>query len=399
MLIGKSLPTAFAPPERLSQDAMLEQYNIITKVPRLQELLDCMPDLVLVLNKHRQIVFANKILLNFLHKNDCKKIIGLRPGEMLGCIHAGKNKGGCGTTEFCRECGAVKAILASLVQQSQMQECSIQSVTKNRSYNFRVWTSPHWYEDNLFVFFVIRDITEEKFKSALERTFFHDIINTASGLYGILSLIDNEENFKQYSSLLSGMSYELIEEINSQRDIIKAEEGEIDINKEVINGLESIKKSVEFYKNQLTAQNIPIVISEDSEEVWFPSDGCLIRRVIGNMIKNALEASNAGQTIIVSCKRNDDKVIFSVHNPKCMPKDIQLNIFKRSFSTKGEGRGWGTYSMKLLSEKYLQGKISFTSTPEDGTTFYAEYPIADASDTSEKDTAENTEQSQNTKKV
>lgn len=390
MLIGKSLPTAFAPPERLSQDAVLEQYNIITKVPRLQELLDCMPDLVLVLNKHRQIVFANKTLLNFLHKNDCKEIIGLRPGEMLGCIHAAKNEGGCGTTEFCRECGAVKAILASLVQQSQMQECSIQSVTKNRSYNFRVWTSPHSYDNNLFVFFAIRDITEEKFKSALERTFFHDIINTASGLYGILSLIDNEESFKQYSSLLSGMSYELLEEISSQRDIVKAEAGEITINRQEINGLDAVKKSVEFYSNQLTAEHIPIIIAEDSEEVWFPSDRCLIRRVIGNMIKNAIEASDAGQTVTVSCKKKNDKVIFSVHNPKCMPKNIQLNLFKRSFSTKGEGRGWGTYSMKLLSEKYLQGKISFTSTPEDGTTFYAEYPIADTSDTSEKNAAEDT---------
>ncbi len=58
-----------------------------------------------------------------------------------------------------------------------------------------------------------------------------------------------------------------------------------------------------------------------------------------------------------------------------MEKNIQLDLFKRSFSTKAPGRGWGTYSMKLLTEKYLGGKIEFTSTEEDGTTFYAKYPL------------------------
>ena len=57
-----------------------------------------------------------------------------------------------------------------------------------------------------------------------------------------------------------------------------------------------------------------------------------------------------------------------------MPHVVQLQLFQRSFSTKGLGRGLGTYSMKLLSERYLGGRISFTSTEEAGTTFTASYP-------------------------
>ncbi|MFA7348153.1 MAG: ATP-binding protein, partial [Desulfurivibrionaceae bacterium] len=53
----------------------------------------------------------------------------------------------------------------------------------------------------------------------------------------------------------------------------------------------------------------------------------------------------------------------------CMPENVQLQIFQRSFSTKGTGRGLGTYSIKLLGERYLKGRVSFTSTPEKGTTF------------------------------
>jgi sensor histidine kinase regulating citrate/malate metabolism len=45
-------------------------------------------------------------------------------------------------------------------------------------------------------------------------------------------------------------------------------------------------------------------------------------------------------------------------------------MFQRNFSTKdGMGRGLGTYSMKFLGEEILGGRVSFTSDPENGTTF------------------------------
>jgi signal transduction histidine kinase len=58
-----------------------------------------------------------------------------------------------------------------------------------------------------------------------------------------------------------------------------------------------------------------------------------------------------------------------------MPPEIQLQVFQRSFSTKGDGRGLGTYGMKLLSEESLRGEISFTSAPSAGTVFRGRYPL------------------------
>ena len=52
--------------------------------------------------------------------------------------------------------------------------------------------------------------------------------------------------------------------------------------------------------------------------------------------------------------------------------DIQLQIFQRSFSTKGLTRGLGTYSVKLLTENYLKGKVSFMSNALEGTVFSVE---------------------------
>jgi signal transduction histidine kinase len=48
---------------------------------------------------------------------------------------------------------------------------------------------------------------------------------------------------------------------------------------------------------------------------------------------------------------------------------------ERSFSTKGgRGRGLGTYSVRLLTERHLGGQVDFRSVPEEGTTFFVRLP-------------------------
>ncbi len=109
--------------------------------------------------------------------------------------------------------------------------------------------------------------------------------------------------------------------------------------------------------------------------VIFENDFTLLGRVLGNLVKNALEASTPGQTVTLLCLQEDDRVAFHVHNVTVIPRHVQQQLFQRSFSTKGNGRGLGTYSIKLLSERYLKGEVSFTSSPSHGTTFTVRFPL------------------------
>jgi len=93
------------------------------------------------------------------------------------------------------------------------------------------------------------------------------------------------------------------------------------------------------------------------------------------MLKNAVEASKKGDTITIGTDIKEDKFIVWVNNVAKMPREIELQVFQRSFSTKGQNRGLGTYSMKLIGEKYLGGKVSFITNQENGTTFFIELPI------------------------
>jgi sensor histidine kinase regulating citrate/malate metabolism len=93
------------------------------------------------------------------------------------------------------------------------------------------------------------------------------------------------------------------------------------------------------------------------------------------MVKNALEAVGEGETVTMGCKASSRGLKFWVHNAGYITPDVQSQIFKWSFSTKGKNRGLGTYGMRLLSERYLRGQVSFTSTPEGGTTFTVRLPM------------------------
>ena len=58
-----------------------------------------------------------------------------------------------------------------------------------------------------------------------------------------------------------------------------------------------------------------------------------------------------------------------------MPEAVRHQLFQRSFSTReGRGRGIGSYSVKLLTEKYLRGDVSFVSREPEGTTFFVALP-------------------------
>jgi signal transduction histidine kinase len=93
-------------------------------------------------------------------------------------------------------------------------------------------------------------------------------------------------------------------------------------------------------------------------------------RIISNLIKNALEASDEGGLVTIGCHEDSEGITITVHNSTVMPPHVKAQVFQRSFSTKGEGRGVGTYSIRLFTEKYLKGKVSFTSEVGQGTHFY-----------------------------
>lgn len=364
--------TKFCSPERQTQEKLNLQSELILTNNLLMQFCNSISQMLVVLNKNRQIIYANKHFINNLGLFDPNSFIGKRPGEAVNCAHAFQTKGGCGTTEFCRTCGAVNAILESQQGMQSVRECQI-STTNKDALDLKVTATPVIFHDEEFSIFEIHDISHEKRRQCLERIFFHYVLNSAGGIAGlsdIIGLIDDQKEMEEIAGMIQTSAKNLISDIQSQRQLSAAERGDLELDMVESNSYQLLKEVAELYANHEVTGNKLISIEKESENFQFETDILLLRRIVGNMTKNALEASLPGSTIKLKAQKMGENIIFSVHNPGFINRDTQLQLFNRSFTTKGAGRGLGTYSMKLFGEKYLNGKVWFESSKEKGTTFF-----------------------------
>ncbi len=371
-----AMETMFAPAERAGAEELKRLTDTVTSDRLLTGLLDRVPVLLLLLNDERQIVYANRSMQAFTGSESLDGLCGLRPGEALHCIHAHETEGGCGTTEFCRTCGAAHVILEAVAGQSAASECRISREPAGESLDLAVTAAPLELEGETVTLFTASDIAHEKRRSLLERTFFHDIMNTAGGLQGLAEMMaytDAEEQV-EILDMLGRQAERLVEEIQAQRDLLAAERGDLAVGRSAVDVAEFLASLRELYCNHEVAEGKEIVVETDAPGIAVATDPRLAGRVIGNMLKNALEATPAGGTVTLGGSSRSGGVRLRVHNSTVMPREVQLQIFERSYSTKGAGRGIGTYSMKLLGEGYLGGQVGFTSAEGEGTTFYLDLP-------------------------
>ena len=367
----------FASGDRADKQVILKEYELFKKNALLIQILGAAPVAVLILNDYRQIIFANKAFLEISGVADLSAILGLRAGEAVGCIYSEVMEGGCGTSEYCRECGAVNAILSGIAGTADVQECSISRGNGMAALDLRVMAAPLKIVEGHYTIFSIMDIAHEKKKEVLERIFLHDVKNTAGGIKGFSRLLvqETENEVSSNKLMIKDLADKLVDEIDSYHQLAQAESSRLQINHAYFNTVHLLERIRNLYMNHEVAKDKRIQIDQHADPVQMLSDETILNRILGNMTKNALEASKPGNMVKLSCVREGEQVRFSVHNPGVIPAEIKPQIFQRFFTTKGTGRGVGTYSIKLLSEHYLQGQVGFSSSESEGTTFYGIFPV------------------------
>lgn len=337
---------------------------------------DFFPLPLLVLNTSRQIVFSNKAFTDLLGTSDVGSFLAKRPGEAVGCVYSDAEKNGCGTSLHCRECGALRAILQSMrTREKAAHECQLLCRDEHGATiarDLRVFASPWETADGTYYVVTLLDIGDEKRRQALERIFFHDILNSAGGARNLVDILMNEvsEDAREIVHMARSSLFALVDEIQTQKQLLSVERNEYAASKITLQGLEIIHAIVEEFRSHPKALGKSIHLEEDSVNVPVSSDFSLLRRILVNMLLNALEATPAGGVITGGLRREGDRAVFWVANPEVMSESVRLQVFKRSFSTKGHDRGLGTYSIKLLAENYLGGEVGFTSVESEGTTFW-----------------------------
>lgn len=368
--------TYFDTPYRSTLFEIEKQKEIVNNFDLAKNFLNALPNAAVLLDSNRQIVAFNKIAQSILSPDEHNRIEGRRVGEAVNCIHAFDMPAGCGTSKFCEECGAGKC---NKYTRENLSSCSNECrITTKKdeiesSLDLRVSTSIIQLDKQNFIFFVIEDIKDEKRRKVLERIFFHDVLNTATAVFGISEIIKDSNSFdevSEFKNMIYDSSNQLVKEIQAQRDLINAEQGTLSLNKENIKVNEILSRSFNIYRDHKLSTGKHYSCSFQKEDFTINTDSVLLIRSLSNLIKNALEATDLDGSVNVFSQKEGNSISFSVVNDKVIPANVQLQIFQRSFSTKAKsGRGIGTYSVKLLVEQYLKGIVSFFSNEELGTVF------------------------------
>ena len=361
----------FDPKKRLTIEEVEKEAKQLLQSEYFSELLKDIPLTLFIINKYRQILYLNKDLFNNQKDNN---FTGIRPGEYFNCYNSKESEYGCGASKFCKLCGLSNSVFESEEDKISEKEWNI-SFENGDSMPVYVTTRPFEFINKKYVFCTLQDLADKKLRENLEKIFLHDIANTVTGIYSYIQVCDSL-SYEQFKELLSINVERLIDEIHSYKLInmsnpnsisenIKIDEIEIsNLFKESIQSLLHIHI---FSKKKIKTNITPEIIYTDK---------VLLRRIIINLLKNAFEASTNDEEIEINSFINEQNELeFSIKNQLVLPETIKMQIFKKSFSTKGIGRGFGTYSIKLLTEKYLKGKVDFISDEINKTVFTVKIPI------------------------
>lgn len=372
MLAGGSTDTPDPPPVERREDIHRQQQNLFAGGEILNRLLNAIPVPILIINGSWQVVFANRAALQLAKPGSGNQPVGLREGEPFHCIHTQAGKNGMERAEYCRLCDVASAVSGALLGRETVSDCRLTCDLAGRdsTLDLRVWSSPLRAGGEQFSLLVMGDISHEKRRNFLANVCFHDLLNTLTSIRGLLDVLKHSEveERPEICEQLEQTTLNSIDEIAALRLLEQAEDGELPVVWEPVSTGELLSQIAGCLRHHPAAKGKQLVLAAGSADLVCTTDRTLLRRTIENMVLNALEATDEGGSVRASCRREGPGVEFWVHNDRPMPPKAQMEVFRRSFSTKGVNRGLGTYSIKLLSTA-LQGKASFSTSQESGTTF------------------------------
>ena len=381
------METYFAPVKRTGRRRFASQVKSIIASPVMKMLLEATTGLVVVVNENRQIVGMNDAFPVAHGISDPATVLGLRLGEALNCAHAAKWPHGCGTTPDCVTCGATIAMMEA-VNGGKISEknCTLivekDGATYERCLSIRA--QPLKVDDNKWILIFVQDVTHQHSLTALEHVFFHDINNILSALVCNSNLLAREMPDQYRAWQIQNAAKRLYSEVTLQRFLSNQKEGAQLLKMAQVSTCRINEEVEQILYAHPESHNRKLEQMWPDTEIQIRTDVHLLSRVLGNMLLNALEATAEDGTVRLTTGVNDTHIMWEVWNDAYIPPEVQSRIFQKHFSTKAStGRGMGTHAMKLLGEKYLNGKVTFISSPENGTTFRYTYPLPLVQDHSE----------------
>jgi len=121
-------------------------------------------------------------------------------------------------------------------------------------------------------------------------------------------------------------------------------------------------------------KNVEPVIEVEKEARKVMTDSAYVKRILGNLVNNAVQAMPNGGTLKIQVYRERDDLILTVEDTGIgIPESAKAMLFKPLFTTKSKGQGFGLAVVKRMTEA-LGGIVKFESEIGKGTKFIVRLP-------------------------
>ena len=137
--------------------------------------------------------------------------------------------------------------------------------------------------------------------------------------------------------------------------------------------LEEVIKDLLLLKSNVPENvKVSIHVENDSKNIMVDAD--LLKRILGNLVTNAVQAMPKGGNLSVYAYRESDDCVITVKDTGVgIPEEAKGRIFTPLFTTKSKGQGLGLAVVERLTAA-LGGTVTFESQEGKGTTFMVRLP-------------------------
>ena len=186
----------------------------------------------------------------------------------------------------------------------------------------------------------------------------------------------------EYLGYITTSTNALLAIINNILDLATIDAGAMSLNLGSVDIRKTIEAAAEGIQDRLATDRIELKVDADPEIGSFTGDERRVVQVLYNLLANAVGFSPQDSTVVLSARRTEHNVIFSVTD--CgpgIPPDVKDKVFNwfesHSNGSRHRGAGLGLCMVRSFVELH-GGKVSVDSVVGNGTTVTCDFPTDQA---------------------
>jgi signal transduction histidine kinase len=183
----------------------------------------------------------------------------------------------------------------------------------------------------------------------------------------------------EYAGFITSSSHALLAIIDDILDLASIDAGALELRLEAVDVAEAMKAAAAGVQDRLDEAAIELRMVMTDGAGAFRADGRRVRQVLFNLLSNAINYSEPGQTVTLAAMRRVGEIVFKVSDRgRGIPSDMIERVFNR-FETfpngsRHRGPGLGLSIVKAMVELH-KGRVLIDTAPNEGTTVTCIFPV------------------------